>query len=225
MVPQGTIRVLGRCPFEDLNLTCQGELSYLGTAWRRDVAFAGNDVALQADIAAGVMIFGVEGVDPQRRDHLIELLDIDLEWRMNKVSDGQRRRVQICLGLLKPYDVLLLDEVTVDMDVIGRLDLLEFFKEECETRGATIVYATHIFDGLEPWITHMAHVSYGKMIKGGPIDEVLPELRQPGRKLLRMVEAWLRTEAAEAAAKGHEEEDKHTETAPFMPSKHMAFYR
>lgn len=28
--------------------------------------------------------------------------------------------------------VLLLDEVTVDLDVVARMDLLEFFKEECE---------------------------------------------------------------------------------------------
>ena len=51
------------------------------------------------------MIFGVEGVDPARRAQLMDLLEIDQEWRLNKVSDGQRRRVQICMGLLKPYQV------------------------------------------------------------------------------------------------------------------------
>lgn len=51
------------------------------------------------------MIFGVEGVDPVRRQRLIDLLDVNLDWRMNKVSDGQRRRVQICMGLLKPFKV------------------------------------------------------------------------------------------------------------------------
>ena len=51
------------------------------------------------------MIFGVEDVDAERREKLITLLDIDLDWRLNKVSDGQRRRVQICMGLLKPYKV------------------------------------------------------------------------------------------------------------------------
>lgn len=51
------------------------------------------------------MIYGVDNVDEQRRDKLIRLLDIDLDWRLNKVSDGQRRRIQICLGLLKPYKV------------------------------------------------------------------------------------------------------------------------
>ncbi len=48
------------------------------------------------------------------------------------MSDGQRKRVQICMGLLKPYDVLLLDEITVDLDVVARLRLLEFLREECE---------------------------------------------------------------------------------------------
>ena len=38
----------------------------------------------------------------------MELLDIDPSWRLNRVSDGQRRRVQICMGLLKPYQVRLL---------------------------------------------------------------------------------------------------------------------
>lgn len=50
-------------------------------------------------------------------------------------------------GLLQPWELLLLDEVTVDLDVLVRADFLAFLKEETETRGATIVYATHIFDG------------------------------------------------------------------------------
>jgi hypothetical protein len=39
-------------------------------------------------------------------------------------------------------------------------------REECEERGATIIYATHIFDGLEGWITHMAYLEGGKMQVG-----------------------------------------------------------
>ena len=62
--------------------------------------------------------------------------------------------------------MLLLDEVTVDMDVVGRLDLLKFFEEECEQRGATIIYATHIFDGLEKWVTHVVYIADGQLVKG-----------------------------------------------------------
>ena len=64
------------------------------------------------------------------------------------------------------FQVLLLDEITVDMDVVGRLDLLDFLKSECEERGATIMYATHIFDGLNKWLTHLAYISDGKLCKG-----------------------------------------------------------
>ena len=62
--------------------------------------------------------------------------------------------------------MLLLDEVTVDMDVVGRLDLLAFFEEECAARGATILYATHIFDGLARWATHLALVEDGHLVRG-----------------------------------------------------------
>ena len=58
------------------------------------------------------MIFRVEGVDPDRRQRLIDLLDIDVSWRLNRVSDGQRRRVQICMGLLKPYKACALLHTT-----------------------------------------------------------------------------------------------------------------
>lgn len=51
--------------------------------------------------------------------------------------------------------VLLLDEITVDLDVLARADLMAFLRSECEERRATIIYATHIFDGLESWPTHI----------------------------------------------------------------------
>jgi len=35
-------------------------------------------------------------------------------------------------------------------------------QEECETRGCTIIYATHIFDGLEFWPTHVAYLARGQ---------------------------------------------------------------
>jgi CCR4-NOT complex subunit CAF16 len=227
MVGQDTVRILGRPAFHDIQLVSSGELSYLGPQWRRDIAFAGNDIPMQGDISAGAMLFNVEGVDPMRRARLISLLDIDLEWRLNKVSDGQRRRVQIAMGLLKPYEVLLLDEITVDMDVVGRLDLLAFFVEECETRGATIVYCTHIFDGLENWLTHMAYFENGKMTIGGKVNEI-EELHQ-GNKLLNVVEKWLRQEKATRKEReklnGGAVPMEQKRKIPIMPSKHMAFYR
>ena len=57
----------------------------------------------QGDFPARRMIESVTGVRAARRARLMRVLDIDPEWRMHRVSDGQRRRVQICLGLLHPF--------------------------------------------------------------------------------------------------------------------------
>ncbi|KAL0348144.1 UNVERIFIED_CONTAM: ABC transporter I family member 20 [Sesamum angustifolium] len=188
------VRVLGRSAFHDTALTASGDLSYLGGEWRREVAFAGFEVPIQMDVSAEKMIFGVAGIDPRRRDELIKLLGIDLSWRMHKVSDGQRRRVQICMGLLKPFKVLLLDEITVDLDVLARADLLRFLKKECAERGVTIIYATHIFDGLEDWPSHIVYVANGKLQFAMPMTKI-KEISN--LSLMRTVESWLRKERDE----------------------------
>jgi len=222
------VQVLGRSAFHDTSLVCSGELAYLGGSWSKTVGCAG-DIPLQGDFFASHMIFGVEGVDPARRDKLIELLDIDLGWKMHKVSDGQRRRVQICMNLLHPFKVLLLDEVTVDLDVVARLDLLDFLKEECEQRGATIVYATHIFDGLESWATHVVYIEDGKLKRFEKLSE-LNEMRN-AVNLLQVVESWLRAENKDKdnkppmPATQFKMASQLSEVSPFTSRRHMAYYR
>lgn len=205
MVDPGMVRVLGRSAFHDTALTSSGDLSYLGGEWRRDVAFAGFQVSIQMDISAEKMIFGVAGVDPKRREELIKVLDIDLAWRMHKASDGQRRRVQICMGLLKPFKVLLLDEITVDLDVLARANLLNFLRKECEERGATIIYATHIFDGLEDWPSHIVYIAHGKLQLVLPMEKV-KEISN--LSLMRTVESWLRKERDEDRKRRKERKEK-----------------
>lgn len=215
MVGQEMVKVFGRSAFHDTALTTSGDLSYLGGEWRREVAFAGFEVPIQMEISADKMIFGVAGIHPQRREELIKVLGIDLSWRMHKVSDGQRRRVQICMGLLKPFKVLLLDEITVDLDVLARSDLLRFLKKECEERGATIIYATHIFDGLEDWPSHIAYVAHGKLQLVMPMNKIKAISKL---SLMRTVESWLRKERdderqrrKERKANGTPEYDKKVE--------------
>ncbi|RKO87339.1 hypothetical protein BDK51DRAFT_25522, partial [Blyttiomyces helicus] len=138
---------------------------------------------------------------------------VNPDWHMHQVSDGQRRRVQIVLGLLEPWDLLLLDEVTVDLDVLVRADLLRFLTEETQKRDATIVYATHIFDGLGGWPTHVAHMADGvvdavhDVVTPGGFPELEEEraLRAANggaeldnSPLLRVVEKWLREDYRKA---------------------------
>ena len=206
MVPKDKVLIHGREAFYDTSLTTSGQLSYIGGNWQRDVAFAGYGVTLAGDFPAKKMLDSIPNVDPARKKRIIEVLDINPEWRMHQVSDGQRRRVQLAYGLMVPYSVLLLDEITVDLDVLGRADLMAFLRQECEERQVTIVYATHIFDGLEQFATHVAFVAGGRLRFCKPMEEIEGlQDREPGA-LLATVEVWLRKEAEikkqELAARG-----------------------
>lgn len=147
-----TCNVLGLSAFHDTRLNFHR--TSLDCDWgMRSVAFVGCSVPLCADIAVHNMMEKLQNEYPERRDELVELLGIDLNWRMHQLSDGQRRRVQIMMGLLRPFQILLLDEVTTSLDVCVRQDLLRWLVRESEERGATIIYATHIFDGLDDWVS------------------------------------------------------------------------
>lgn len=92
--PDGAVMVLGRSAFHDTRLNF--ERSYLDTDWgMRTVAFAGYGCPLQADIPVFGMMQKLQEEYPARRDELLDLLGVDLKWRMHQVSDGQRRRVQV----------------------------------------------------------------------------------------------------------------------------------
>ncbi|GME71838.1 unnamed protein product [Ambrosiozyma monospora] len=168
LIKQGSIELNGGNPFAFDYAEKQrcGTITYLGTEWA-------NNGITQRDIPVTVLIDSVGGnVYPERRDMLVNLLDLDISWRMNSCSDGERRRVQLCMGLLKPWDLLLLDEVTVDLDVLVRFRLLGFLKKECEERGCSVVYATHIFDGLGDWPSQIAHLSGGCIVEQYAIDDI-----------------------------------------------------
>ncbi|BFZ62400.1 CCR4-NOT regulatory complex component [Saitoella coloradoensis] len=181
----GAVKIGGVDPFRD---GAQG-ITYLGTEWA-------NNPIVRNDIPVAHLIASVGGeAYPERRDELVRILDVDLSWRMHAVSDGQRRRVQLVMGLMRPWRILLLDEVTVDLDVLVRADFLDFLERETKERGCTIVYATHIFDGLSSWPTHLVHISLGRISSFGPASEY-PELNTTqstgNSSLLALCLGWLK---------------------------------
>jgi len=183
-------------------------ISIISGNWVHAQAYGCHSIPYAKDISVQEMIDNHPFKDVARAEVITKVLDVDLAWRMHRVSDGQRRRVQLLLGLMKSFQVLLLDEVTVDLDVVTRSDLLNYLKDECDTRGATIVYATHIFDGLEHWATHINRLCAGKVIQCGPVSEFkdfqsLLDARAPS-PLLKVVLSWLEEEEKASAGRYRE---------------------
>jgi CCR4-NOT complex subunit CAF16 len=173
------VRVLGRPAFSD-------------TALVHDVSFIGGQFPLDVDLTVDEILTARPDAEAERRDRLLAVLGVERRWRMCRVSDGQRRRVQLLLGLLYRHQLLLLDEVTTDLDVIARGDLLSFLRAQ----PTTILYATHILEGLEDWATHLAYLHDGRIARMQPLDDIA-ELRALAQQhatapLLRLVDAWLR---------------------------------
>ena len=149
------VKVLGHHAFHDTRQLNHQRL-YVDPNWGlRTVAFAGCGVAYQADIPVKDMMSNLQQEFPERKNTLLKLLEIDPDWRMHLLSDGQRRRVQLFLALLRPFQVLFLDEVVAVLDILCRKRLLQFLTQESTDRKATIIFATHVFDGLEEWTTHL----------------------------------------------------------------------
>lgn len=182
IIDEEKVLVLGRPAFHDTSLA--EEVSFIGGPFKCDV-----------DVTVAEMLEHRTGVDPRRREKLVRTLDIDPSWHMHRLSDGQRRRVHILLHLERPSRILLLDEVTADLDVVARADLLEFLRKDSEA-GTAIAYATHIFDGLEDWATHIMLMEKGGLAFKGAVAhlEELDALRResPSSPLFRLVDRWIR---------------------------------
>lgn len=191
MAPAGTVSIAGVDPF----VTGLEGVTYLGLEWVL------NPI-VRSDIGVPELLKSVGGdAYPDRRDELVRILDVDLSWHLHAVSDGERRRVQLCMGLLRPWTVLLLDEITVDLDLLSRHNFLQFLKRETAARSCTIVYATHILDNLANWPSHLVHMSLGKVKKWGAIDSFeVPETtggEEGNSRLGQLVMTWLREDLQE----------------------------
>ncbi|GMM49758.1 putative ATP-binding cassette family ATPase [Starmerella bacillaris] len=196
LAKHGKVQIDGKDPFREGLI----QTTYLGTEWA-------TSTTVRRDVSVVLLIASVGGdAYPERRDELINLLDIDLTWRMHQVSDGERRRVQLCMGLLRPWQTLLLDEVTVDLDVVARSRLLDFLKKETETRNCQVVYATHIFDGLTDWPTHVVHMHLGQVTYVAPIAKTIEDNKHlctgtRGTQLLEVAYGWINDDLAKRGAR------------------------
>lgn len=138
-------------------------LAYLGGKWTTQRGFTGPE-PFSMDVAAGEMMKDWQEEFKDRRDVLAKILGVNLEWRMNRLSDGQRKKVRIMLKLMRPFKLCVVDEFAVELDIMSRTRFMSYLANECETRGASVIYATHIFDQVDDWATHIAFLNPDKTL-------------------------------------------------------------
>ncbi|WP_097234662.1 MULTISPECIES: ATP-binding cassette domain-containing protein [unclassified Streptomyces] len=81
-------------------------------------------------------------------------------------SGGQRRRVDIALGVIHQPRVLFLDEPTVGLDPASRAHVWEEIRR-LRTEGMTVVVTTHYLDEADALCDRVAIVDHGQVVAEG----------------------------------------------------------
>lgn len=86
-----------------------------------------------------------------RVDELTRALAIQehLDTRVDKLSGGLRRRVELVKGLLHRPRVLLLDEPSTGLDPLSRLELWQSLVDLQKEHSTTVILTTHLLDEAE----------------------------------------------------------------------------
>lgn len=155
-------------------------LAYLGGNWKQQSGFTGPE-PYSRDIRAGDMMKTWQDQFVERRDTLVRVLGINLDWRMHRVSDGQRKKVRTMLKLLRPFKLAVIDEFVVELDIFARKRFMDYLARECHERGAAVVYATHIFDQADDWSTHIMFVKADRSLS--PVHDLA--VFEPYQSLVR----------------------------------------
>jgi len=92
------------------------------------------------------------------------------------LSEGERKRVQIARALMTDPELLLLDEPAAGLDLGGREDLVATLSVLAmdEMSPATVLVSHHV-EEIPPGFTHVLLLRDGRVVAGGPLEEVLTE--------------------------------------------------
>jgi len=95
-----------------------------------------------------------------------------LNQKASTLSGGQKRRLNIAIGLLNNPDILFFDEPTVGIDPESRNEILETimsFKKD----NKTVVYTSHYMPEIEKICDEVAIINAGKIIRQGTLESML----------------------------------------------------
>ena len=102
----------------------------------------------------------------QRAGELMETLDLrDLAKRaVMTLSGGQRRRLDIAMGLMHQPRLLFLDEPSTGMDPQNRANLWEHIVRMRQQHGTTIVLTTHYLEEADSMAERVVVIDHGQII-------------------------------------------------------------
>jgi ABC-2 type transport system ATP-binding protein len=139
---------------------------------------------------------------PWPADELIDLVGLGPQagLRINRLSGGQRRRLDVAIGIVGRPEVLFLDEPTVGFDPAARREFHDLVHRLTDVDDTTVLLTTHDLDEAEKLADRIVILAAGRIIAEGSADQLAR--RVAGEAEIRWSRAGSRYVHAAADATG-----------------------
>jgi ABC-2 type transport system ATP-binding protein len=146
-------------------------IGYVGQLGGADVNATGRENLLLAG-----RLYGLSATGASRRcAELLEVFGLGdgglADRGVRTYSGGQRRRLEVALGIMHRPGVLFLDEPTTGLDPQNRANLWDQLRQ-LRDGGATVFLTTHYLDEADQLSDRVAIVDHGRVIALGTPDEL-----------------------------------------------------
>jgi ABC-2 type transport system ATP-binding protein len=159
----GAVSVLGRDPETG------------GRELRERIGIVLQEAGLDEDFSVRELVRLYRGMYPRRLgvDDVIDLVGLTekRDARVKTLSGGQRRRLDLALGLVGDPELLFLDEPTTGFDPSARRRAWELV-EGLRALGKTVLLTTHYMDEAEHLADRVAVIAHGRLVALGTPEQL-----------------------------------------------------
>jgi ABC-2 type transport system ATP-binding protein len=160
---EGNVRLLGGDPWRD------------AVALHRRLAYVPGDVSLWPNLSGGEAIDLLArlrgGVDPAKRDELLERFALDPRKKARTYSKGNRQKVALVAGLASDAELLILDEPTSGLDPLMEAVFQEVIRE-LKAEGRTVLLSSHILAEVEALCDRVSIIRLGRTVESGSLSDL-----------------------------------------------------
>ena len=109
---------------------------------------------------------------------LIRELKLAREWRIGALSAGQVRRAQVVGVLSSSPKVLIVDEITAVLDIVGRAKFMRALHRLRQENGCTVLMATNILDDVDTYATDVILLHRGQLTEKNTKENLMRSSRE-----------------------------------------------
>ncbi len=159
----GHVQVLGQDPWRD------------AVELHRRIAYVPGDVNLWPGLSGGETIDLLgrlgPGLDPARRNEMIERFDLDPTKKGRTYSKGNRQKVALIAALAGDAELLIFDEPTSGLDPLMETVFQDTVREMLND-GKTVLLSSHILAEVESLCDRVTIIREGRTVEAGTLAEL-----------------------------------------------------